>query len=530
MKMTIKLNAPGMTSLHKAGLAGLYMTLRTFDETNVKIKGLDWQLEPARVTLHWQDEILKAAFESLIAKSFRLDDEGFIRLTGLEPANAPAPTKDKKHQLYEVLLNSFLQFGPHRSKSSKRTLIYEVNDLRCWIKDFEPITWFVHQDAPDKFIDNKNAFRRSVEVLGWLYPGGVQRHAGVTLSESPELALALLYAPVSVIYYALRSRAKGRKARLAMVIPEIKDLELYAEVRQAIATTDVLEMNASSASDAALRFITFLAGSSVGEQLSEFNNGSYLCRVITFGIVSWNEKQKSRTYTRSVVSSQLHGLENYRKADAIFKNRWQRIQAEHDRKGNETKPERYFVITYSAREFIADNIAQGNIWYHNLATYMSGRESREQLSYERKELNEMVENASLKDEGDDQNERVFISVCHESWRRRLGKLGKRAMTENTSFPALVKKDAEKLRIALARSKNAETLRETVVDFWARAGANPALQGDGLINLLPLFNEKNWRKTRDLALLALISYKPQTPEEAEVLTTVTAIDEEGEPNE
>lgn len=138
----------------------------------------------------------------------------------------------------------------------------------------------------------------------------------------------------------------------------------------------------------------------------------------------------------------------------------------------------------------------------------------------------MVENASY----DDENERAFIGVCHESWRRRLGKLGKRASTENTSFSALVKKEAEKLRTSLARSKNADTLRETVVDFWARAGANEKLQGEGLINLLPLFNEKNWRKTRDLALLALISYQPQTPAEAEALQTAAAIDEEGESDE
>ena len=83
MKMTIRLNAPGMTSLHKAGLAGLYMTLQTFDEANVKIKGLDWQLEPKSVVLSWHDETSQAAFESLIEKSFWLDD-GFIRLTGLE--------------------------------------------------------------------------------------------------------------------------------------------------------------------------------------------------------------------------------------------------------------------------------------------------------------------------------------------------------------------------------------------------------------------------------------------------------------
>lgn len=523
MKMTIKLNAPGMTSLHKAGLAGLYMTLQAFDEAGTKIRGLDWQLEPTEVTLHWQGELLKAAFETLIAKSFLLDSDGFIRLSGLESDNAP--TIDKKYQLYEALLNSFLQFGPHRSKDSKRPLIYELNDLRFWIKDFEPITWFVHQDAPDKFLDKKNSFRSSVEVLGWLYPGGVQRHAGVTLREPPDLALVLLYAPVGVIYYALKSRTKGRKARLAMVIPEVSDLEIYAEIRQAIATTDILEMNASSASDAALRFITYIAGSGIGERFAEFNGDSYLCRVMTFGIVSWSDKQKSRTYVRSIVAGQLSGLENYRKAASIFKNRWRQAKAEHDRKGNQTKPERYFVTTFSAREFIADNIVQGNVWYHDLATYMSNKESREQLLYERKELNEMVENASY----DDASERAFIGVCHESWRRRLGKLGKRAATENTSFSSLARKEAEKIRTALARSKNAETLRETVVDFWARAGANEKLQGEGLINLLPLFSEKNWRRTRDLALLALISYQPQTPEEAEALQTATTTDE-GESDE
>jgi CRISPR-associated protein Cas8a1/Csx13 len=275
-----------------------------------------------------------------------------------------------------------------------------------------------------------------------------------------------------------------------------------------------------------LRMLTSIEANRASNQFAELTEGSFVCRMITFGIVSWNEKQKSRTYVRSVVSGQLSGLENYRKANAIFKNRWQLIQAKRDRKGNQTEPERYFVTTYSARELIADNIAQGNPWYHDLATYMSSKESCEQLLYERKELNEMVENASY----DDANERVFIDVCHESWRRRLGKLGKRATTENTSFSSLVKKEAEKLRTSLARSKNADTLRETVVDFWARAGANEKLQGEGLISLLPLFNEKNWRKTRDLALLALISYKPQTPEEAEVLTIATAIDGEGETDE
>ncbi|HEX8846599.1 MAG TPA: type I-MYXAN CRISPR-associated Cas8a1/Cmx1 [Pyrinomonadaceae bacterium] len=530
MKMTIKLNAPGMTSLHKAGLAGLYMTLQVFDETNVKIKGLDWQLEPTSVVLSWQDEISATAFDNLIQKSFWRDDEGFIRLTGLE-GHKP-PTTEQKYHLYIALMNSFLQFGPHRPTGNKRPLSYEIDDRTYWIKEFAPIKEFRHQEAAKDFIDTKGRFKKSVEAGGWLYPGGGQRHVAhseTKLSEPIESALALIFAPVGVIYYTLKSRAKGRKARLAMLVPEIQDLEMYAEIRQAFVAQGVLDLTASSASDAALKMITFIEANRTSNQFAEFTGGSFVCRMITFGIVSWNEKQKSRTYVRSVVSGQLSGLENYRKAAAIFKNRWQLIQAKRDRKGNQIEPERYFVTTFSAREFIADNIALGNTWYHDLATYMSNKESREQLLYERKELNEMVENASY----DDESERVFISVCHESWRRRMGKLGERARRESlgdSGFKRLVRKEAEKLRTALAHSKNADTLRETVVDFWARAGANEALQGDGLINLLPFFNEKNWRKTRDLALLALISYKPQTPEEAEILTTIAAIDEEGESNE
>lgn len=516
MKMTLKLNAPGMTSLHKAGLAGLYMTLRAFEEKRQKIKGLAWKLEPTHVTLDWENKKPLETFEELIKKSFWLDD-GFIRLTGLEVSRPPTPAQ--KHHLYTALLNSFLQFGPHRPTGSKKTVSYEIDDRPFWIKDFAPIKNFRHQSAVSDFINDEGQFNESIEAAGWLYPGGGQRHVvhnDTKLNEPRKLALALLFAPVGVIYYTISSRAKGRKARLAMLVPEIKNLAVYSEIRQAFATQGVFEMTASSASDAALRMLTTIEANRASNTFAQFFDGSFVCRVITFGIVPWNEKQKSRTYARSIFSGELPGFENYRKASAIFKNRWQQVQPKYDRKGNQTEPERYFVTTFSAREFIADNIAQGNIWYHDLATYLSNKEAREQLLYERKELWEMVETASY----DDESDRLFIHVCHESWRRRLGKLGQRASSENASFPALVKKEAEKLRTSLARCKNAETLRQTVVDFWSRAGANELLRGQGLTNLLPLFGETNWKRARDLALLALISYQPQNKEEEVALVATT----------
>lgn len=523
-EMILKLNAPGMTSLHKAGLAGLYMTLQAFEGKKETINGLKWELAPTQVKMVWLEEKPKAAFEELIAKSFWLEN-GFIRLTGLESGK---PTIAQSYHLYTALLNSFLQFGPHRQTGNKQNLSYEVDDKICWVKDFAPIENFRHQLASDDFIDKDGDLKESIEATGWLFPGGGQRHGvhnNTKLNEPIQLALPLLFAPIGVIYYTIRSMAKGRKTRLALVVPEVKDLETYVAIKRALATQGVLELTASSASDAVLRMMSIIEANRTSNTFSNITGDSFLCRVMTFGIVSWNEKQKSRTYTRSVFSGRLQGFDNYLKAAAIFKNRWQLVQAKFDRKGNLIEPESYFVTTCSAREFIADNIAQGKVWYHEIASYLRNKEIFRQLyQYERKELYQMVKSALYEDD----SERLFISVCHESWRRRLGKLGQRATKENVNFSSLVSKEAEKLRTSLTRCKNAESLRETIVDFWARGGAQELLRGNGLTQLLPLFNEKNWKKARDLALLALISYKPETLEEENALTANA--NNEGEDNE
>src|SRR6267142_2934495 len=134
--MTLRLNAPGMTALHKAGLAGLYMTLRAFDEKEQTIDGLKWQLEPQQVTLRWTDETPKAAFEKLIKKSFWIDEQGFFRLAGLPIADADI---EKKYHLYEALNNSFFTHRPHCPKGSGAPLPYKVGDADnekfCLIKN-----------------------------------------------------------------------------------------------------------------------------------------------------------------------------------------------------------------------------------------------------------------------------------------------------------------------------------------------------------------------------------------------------------
>jgi CRISPR-associated protein Cas8a1/Csx13 len=81
-----------------------------------------------------------------------------------------------------------------------------------------------------------------------------------------------------------------------------------------------------------------------------------------------------------------------------------------------------------------------------------------------------------------------------------------------------------MRIGFARCKNAAMLRQTLTDFWARAGALPDLQ-EAWPDVLPLLHGR-WREARDLALLALASYKPQSREETKALARDTALAAEG----
>lgn len=518
MELTISLNDPGMSALHQVGLAGLCMTLQSFEMINETIGGLNWSFSSNEIKMQWQDERIRESFEELLQKSFWIDDSGFIRLTGLERFREPS--NEQKHQLYKALLNSFLQFGPHRPTGKKTTLSYIVGDDQtkvCFIRDFAPILEFRHQKATDDFIDDQGRFRASVEATGWLYPGGGQRHVAypnTKLNEPLRHALALLYAPVGSIYYVIKSNLRGRKARLALLLPQVYDLLAYSELRSAMANAGSLSTTATSASDAVLSMLVNLTAHQDTKPFALYRE-NFACRVITFGIVSWNEKQKSRTNVRSVFSGRIPRFDDYCKADALFKNGWRTVPAKLDRKGNISEPERAFVAVSTARELIAENVANGRAWFSGLSDFMNNKDIRQRIGYEREELNQMVE-ATIGDERD----RRFISACQESWRRRLGKLSSRVQSGESSFPALVKREAERLRTSLTRCRNAETLRETIVDFWARAGMNTQLRGEGLVDIVHLFDESNWRRARDLALLALISYQPQSPEEDHALTSET----------
>jgi CRISPR-associated protein Cas8a1/Csx13 len=215
-------------------------------------------------------------------------------------------------------------------------------------------------------------------------------------------------------------------------------------------------------------------------------------------------------------------MRNYERASRIFKNRWQHVDAKTDRKGNVKDPAYDFVRPFTAREIIADNVASRRPWHAGFAEYLTNRETRIPLQFERKELFQMTQEADY----DHPRERVLIDTCHEAWRRRLGQLGERARREHVSFKRLASGEYERQRSLLARCKNAATLRAALTDFWSRAGSLPSLQTNWA-EILPLLEEDQWRKARDLALLALASYLPSNSDEQEALTENTPTEPQGQ---
>lgn len=520
-RLICELHRPGMTALHRVGLAGLYMSLDAFDgesadKTALNAAGLTWKLGESKVTLEFAEGQEQAGMIKLLELAFQIDNQGFFKLPGLE--RGVTPTVEQKWLLYQALLGTFLQFGPHRPTGKKETRIIDIDEKQLRIPNFAAITRYRHQDADKDFLNKKGGLGDPVELVGWLYPGGAQRHvawADSTLEEPAELAFCLLFAPVGAIFFQVASRHSGRKARTALVLPQFTSLSRYARLRRFVAQSGVLTLTAASPTDAALQLAVLAKGQDVAEAL-----GGPM-RVMAFGIVSWNEKQKSRTAAYTVTPAQLPGLHNYERASRIFKNRWQRIEAKKDRKGNIKEPEHHFVRPFTAREIIADNVATRRIWYAGFAEYMTSKETRISLQFERKELYQMTQEA----EYDHPNERIFIETCHEAWRRRLGQLGDRSRREKVGFKRLASGEYEKLRVSLARCKNAATLRATLTDFWSRAGSLPSLQ-QGWGAILPLMEEGEWRKARDLALLAMASYQPSNADEQKALTESTATNTEG----
>ena len=490
-KIEISLSDPAMTMLHRAGVAGLYMTLKALAKqypTQKSRQGnFKWTLTKTSISLYWKGNDYEA-LDWLFSESFQISSDGLISLTGLQSVS-----KESQLAIHIGIKNTFLQHNQFFKYAGDATKYLTIDNLEVAIY-YKKVESYAYQKFVEKLCnDNGQLLGTQIGITGWLHPGAVIKHYGIVIknvrvtqfTETIERAIALLYAPVACLYFITpKSYLHDIKTQYCLVIPEITDLESYARQRQKINNWNYQQFLASGYSDAGFRLLTKQAALRTIKQ-----NDLKRCQVITFGKTQWSKFQRIRTNVEiAEITDKV--IENYRLCDLYFKSRvveWE--------EGN-------FIAASIVRELITENLARGLPWWHNFTHTVRNSNLFRLVSYEKQGLQAMVKNVKW----DEEAQILFVKACHQALLQIYGKLYSRAKEGEYTQ---IERENERIRSGLIRCQNSEDFRHFMTaNFWSKAG-NISILADYWEELMPLTTKPdNWKLARDLALLSLASYKSQ----------------------
>jgi len=117
-----------------------------------------------------------------------------------------------------------------------------------------------------------------------------------------------------------------------------------------------------------------------------------------------------------------------------------------------------------------------------------------------------MELAKQQDMWDSEEERVLVEAVHRSLAALYAREADAAGGGGARSPQDRWEDLnEEIRRGLMRAKTRELLRAYLADFFARAGRRKCVQENAAALWSLINHPRHWKKARDLALLALVSY-------------------------
>lgn len=486
--LTLKLFDPGMTHMHRVGLAGLYMTLQQLDHADYATAG-KWELHPQGIELSW-NRTPRDLLAPIIEKSFGVSPAGVIQFL----AHQSSPMGDlNRILLHRAILLTYLQYRTTRNLANKEQNIAIEFDSRPIVESIKSLSSYQNQEAEKILFAPNGSFKQDIKIATGFFPGGVVRHwkhgDHTALTADPGKFLSLLYAPVGSLFFLISHKGSdgkfdNRKAA-AIVLPHINNLEKYSRQFTRYLTSPVQRLFVDGLADAGLMALTMLNLARPDGMIDNLNINS--CTVITLGTVSWAAQQKTRTGLQQVKNLDVARLNFFDLAWRCLGNR-----------PHVTKNGNLLMMTSAVRGLAADNIAAGLPWYQGFSRLMISKEAAKQVNYNRKGVHTMVEQAAWSSEAD----QLLVQAVHKALRSRYAALARRA-TERGESPAF-DREFTRIRTSLMRSKNGPTLRSELADIFARGGLNQILQ-ENWKKILPLYTGDDWQRARDLALLALASY-------------------------
>jgi CRISPR-associated protein Cas8a1/Csx13 len=529
----MKLFAPGMSLLHRAGLGGLACTLDALERRYQQGKLTEddvfplivdgqpqWCIEDHQITLQFGEPKNAGKYlKQLFCFAFQITLEGLIYLPGQHGDMKPSPAV--LADLQAGLLLTFLQHGGTRDLAKEETVIHynpdQVDNTNALPVSYKKCSSYKHQSLWEELVDKEGRLKQTrLDLDGPVYPGAVIRHQALgdvtKLKDPPERALPLYFAMVGCLSLIV-NRGVG-----VLLVPEVENLLDFLIVRPCITPRHARETLVAGAADAALQAQVRVWSRRIIRQSGEVIPA---IDAMTLAPTPWSTQQKSRVHTLHVPRLADRDLQRY---ERVIDHLRQRVvvpntstqDGKSTRKRKTAKadqPSPVYRQESIIRPHVAENLVLGRPWYAGFIKFFTrknpatDRPYHEQLYHEKGGLHAMVRDPAMWDE---EGERRIVEAVHEAMRRTFGRIRDETDGEK-AIKNRFKKFREELRLRLAGAKTANDARHALCDLFSRAGYVQVLSAHWR-DILPKLADDRWQLTRDLALLALASYPRSEGEE------------------
>lgn len=533
--LTMKLFAPGMTAMHRAGLGGLACTLKAMERQNEasllranQLPGpvadgiYPWEISDDAVTLKFgKPTQARRYLKTLFGFAFSITRSGLIYLPGQyhsQPSDAILAALQSGFTL------TFLQHGRVRDVAKDVTTVsydFAGDGVPGLILEYKKCSWFKHQDGWDGLVEKDGSLvTGAIRVDGPISPGTVVRHVAFSshtgAEDTVERMVPLYFAIVGCLSLPVN------RGVAALIVPEVDDLLEFLYDRPAMTPSTAMDCQIANAADAAFRAQVRLRESptrqaETRQRARKSMAGSAIpaCYAMTFMPTPWASQQKSRVATIHVPSGDDAMLDRYQLALVHLAPRivttTVREPVGRGKRKTTTERQESFRSDSVVRPLVAENLALGLKWYAGFVNLMTkknpatGTPYRDHLHFERKGLHAMIAETKMWDQD---GEQLVVEAIHQAMGRRMAQIRSETQGDTSKVLTQATKNRwdrfrERLRISLCGAKKEDDVRFALMDLFSRAGNIPALRG-AWQHVLPVVRQ-DWRLARDLGLLALASY-------------------------
>ena len=386
--ITFRLNEPGMNEYLRAGLAGLFISIKAVaawkkqrqmwplpEAVNETLEALEQHVSKVEdddlsVCLEWPSGGEKAALEAIVKWAWQYHD-GIFFLPGIHRKREHLDCYYLRLHVHNGLLGTFFQHGRTIKKDRPEQRVERFDEEKTFSVRFRRIESDTelpqHKVNPLKKICRgigEQHNERLVEITKWIYPGSEPRFNNNHRRIRPEkgwegparFAYLMLFAPIACYFFKLPRTDKTDN--WAYMIPDVRNLhEFYRDfLRQSMVNTGNWPFHSEVAGleDAASRYTT---RGRADEQSA----------TVVIGKADYNKRQLTRknVWRDIAVADDMNmAFRRYDIFNRVFPvgntiRPWKQ-------NGKETKGN-HFIALPNCRERITANLLQGKPWYADLA-------------------------------------------------------------------------------------------------------------------------------------------------------------------